>query len=91
MVKVYKQAFIERDGEEFELEVEADVSPFIPATGPSYYSGGEPAEGGEVEIERITHNGVDIQLTDEELGAVAVYIAENLVGDEFDDYPEGDY
>lgn len=41
---------IEIAGKEFTCDVRFSVSPIIPATGPSYSSGGEPASGGEVEI-----------------------------------------
>lgn len=37
-------------GTEIEVEIEFTVSPYIPEQGPSYASGGQPAEGGEVEI-----------------------------------------
>jgi hypothetical protein len=40
-------------GASVEVEVEFTVSPIIPARGPSYASGGQPAEGGEVEITAI--------------------------------------
>lgn len=91
-MKMSRTVCIERDGEELELEVECDVSPFIPARGPSWDSPGEPAEGGEIEVEKITRDGVPILLSDEELGAVAIYVSENLTGDEFDDdYPEPDW
>lgn len=35
---------------EVEVEFDYTVSPFIPEQGPSYASGGQPAEGGELEI-----------------------------------------
>jgi hypothetical protein len=35
---------------EIEVEVKFTSSPFVPEQGPSYSSGGQPAEGGEVEI-----------------------------------------
>lgn len=88
MVKVYKTAYITRGDEELEVEVEADVSPLIPARGPSWDSPGEPAEGGEVELESVTHNGVELELTAEESDKLLNYISENLTGDEFDDGPD---
>lgn len=33
-----------------EFEFEFTVSPYVPEQGPSYASGGQPAEGGEVEV-----------------------------------------
>lgn len=40
-------------GASLDVEVEYTRTPDIPATGPTYFSGGEPACGGEVEIVEI--------------------------------------
>lgn len=37
---------------EIEVQVEFTCSPYIPEQGPSFSSGGQPAEGGEVELGR---------------------------------------
>lgn len=59
-------AYVERDGQEIELAVVYDVSPYIPATGPTYSCGGQPAEGGEVELISVRYNGAEFTLTDAE-------------------------
>ena len=40
-------------GAALDIEIEYTRTPYIPATGPTYASGGEPACGGEVEITDI--------------------------------------
>lgn len=49
--------YIERGDDEIALSVIYDVSPFVPAT---YW---QPAEGGEVEIISVKHNGAEFTLT----------------------------
>jgi hypothetical protein len=49
---------------EIELDVTYSVTPFVPAT---YW---QPAEGGECEIESITHNGKPFALSDAEEDAL---------------------
>jgi hypothetical protein len=89
MVKIYKTVYLERDGEEFELEVEAEMSPFIPARGPSWDSPGEPAEGGEIEVLSVKYQGNEVAtLTEAEEAFILNYLYENLTGDEFDDDPD---
>lgn len=91
MVKIYKTVYLERDGEDFELEVEADLSPFIPATGPTYSCGGQPAEGGEIEVTSVKYKGEELGgLTAAEDAFILNYLYENLTGDEgdFDDGPD---
>ncbi len=89
MVKIYKTVYLERDGEEFELEVEADLSPYIPASGPSWNSPGEPAEGGEIEVTSVKYKGEELGgLTEAEDAFILNYLYENLTGDEFDDGPD---
>ncbi len=57
---------IERGEDEIELAVIYDVTPFIPATGPTYDCGGQPAEGGEIEIISVRSNGAKFTLTEAE-------------------------
>lgn len=61
---------IERDDEEIELRVIYDVSPLIPERGPTYDCGGQPAEGGEVELISVTRDGQPFTLTDAEEAAL---------------------
>lgn len=93
MVKICKTVYLERAGEDFELEVEADLSPYIPASGPSWNSPGEPAEGGEIEVTSVKYKGEELGgLTDAEDAFILNYLYENLTGDEgdFDDGPDYD-
>ena len=61
---------IERDEWEYELAVVYDVTPYRPATGPTYACGGQPAEGGEVELISVKHNGAEFTLTAAEAAAL---------------------
>ncbi len=61
---------IERGDEEIEIRVIYDVSPIIPAQGPTYDCGGQPEEGGEVEIISVTHDGKPFDLTEDEEDAL---------------------
>jgi hypothetical protein len=45
---------VEIGGSEVEVEFDYNLSPVIPEQGPSYASGGQPAEGGELEITGAT-------------------------------------
>lgn len=91
MVKICKTVYLEREGEEFELEVEADLSPYIPASGPSWNSPGEPAEGGEIEVTSVKYNGHELGgLTEAEDAFILNYLYENLTGDEDGDGPDYD-
>lgn len=40
--------------EDVEVEIDYTMSPHIQEQGPSYASGGQPAEGGEIEIQSAT-------------------------------------
>jgi hypothetical protein len=82
-MKLDKWTTIERDGEEIEINVEADASPMIPAT---YW---QPEEGGEIEITAVFRDGVAFELTDAEAGKIVDWLGENL-GDDFDDGPDPD-
>ncbi len=55
---------IERGDDELEIRVIYDVTPFIDAT---YW---QPAEGGEVEVISVTHDGKPIVLSDAEESAL---------------------
>ena len=80
---------IMRGDEELLLDVEFNCSPFIPATGPTYSCGGQPAEGGEIEVEKILLNGREIELSDKESDFVLNYLYENASLE--DDGPDPDY
>ena len=94
MAKGSKTVYLTRGDEDIELEVEFDMSPIIPARGPSWDSPGEPAEGGEIEVLSVQYNGVELSgLSDAEDAFILNYLYEN-VEDDFDDgsdYFEGDY
>lgn len=80
MPRTHETTF-ERD-DETEVTVEYTISPVIPAT---WY---EPAEGGEVEIVRVTDaDGVEIKWTDDEDEKWCSWIAENHdFSDDYEDY-----
>lgn len=66
-----------RDDDEIELEVDYCVSPYYPATGPSWSSPGEPAEGGEIEdIAIFGPDGAEFTPTADELRAIEQHIYE---------------
>lgn len=74
----------ERD-DETEVTVQYTITPIIPQT---YW---QPAEGGEVEIVKVTdENNVAIQTTDEEDEKWCLWISENHE-DDSDDYYEDRY
>lgn len=59
---------IERGDDEIELRVVYDVSPYVPAR--LYGDYPQPAEGGEVEVISVKHDGKEIVLTDDEEAAL---------------------
>lgn len=80
--------YIEREDEEFELAVEYSAAPFIPAT---YW---QPAEGGDVEIISVKHQGKTFSLTDDEdkelLEICQARVADDFA-DEADNYADWKY
>ena len=100
--KYHAKRFVEIviDGESVELEamIEFTITPYVPAKGPSYASGGQPAEGGHVED--VWCKGIKFpkQAADVKLdlpGWLADTIAEKCDGDslyreamEYEDYLE---
>lgn len=60
--------YIEVGETEIELAVVYDVTPFVPAR--LYGDYPHPAEGGEVELISVKHNGTDFPLTDEQEAAL---------------------
>lgn len=68
--------YIERGDDEIELTGVYDVTPFIPASGPTYACGGQPAEGGEIELISVRHNGAEFPLTEDEEAALIDKLAE---------------
>jgi hypothetical protein len=74
-----------------EYEIDGTVSPYIPATFD------DPAEGGEVEIERVTRlhpitgerkvlSSSEWPFSDEEIGALEITFAETQLQDSGDEY-----
>lgn len=59
---------IDRGNHEIEVHVIYDVTPFIPAV--LYGDYPQPAEGGEVEIISVKHDGLEIVLDDDEEAAL---------------------
>lgn len=85
-----KWTTIERDGEELEINVEFDATPFDPGNTYGLPENCYPAEGGEIEITAVFLNGVAIDppLTDKEADKIADWLSENL--DDDDDGPDPD-
>lgn len=80
------------DVDPIEVEVTYSVTPYSPATGPTYACGGQPEEGGEIEIEGATFEGVEIPLSKAEVEYLATKAGERSRDDLADaaaDY--GDY
>jgi hypothetical protein len=78
-------AYIERGDDELEITVDYDATPFVDAT---YW---QPAEGGEIEITAVTHDGMPITLTEAEESRVIDSCKEHFLehqGDEAADYAE---
>lgn len=72
-VKLCSLYTLEREPVSYELEIHYTYHPYQPARGPSYASGGEPAEDAFVEIDRVEcEQGMrPFELTDaEEEGAL---------------------
>lgn len=59
---------LDREHLSYELEIHYTYHPYVPARGPSYASGGEPAEDAFVEIDRVECDQVNgpFELTDAE-------------------------
>lgn len=72
---------IERDGEEIEVRVIYDISPIIPARGPTYSCGGQPAEGGEIELISVTCDGKPFATTEAEDDALVAECIERSARD----------
>ncbi len=70
--------YLERGDDEIELSVIYAGTPFVDAT---YW---QPAEGGEVELISVKHNGVEFDLTQAEEDALLQVCAERV----FDDFAE---
>ena len=70
---------IEVGDDEIELAVIYDVTPFVPAR--LYGDYPQPAEGGEVEIISVRHNGADYPLTDEQETALLTECEERAQDD----------
>ena len=63
-----------RGDDDIDIDVEYSLSKFYPATGPSWSSPGEPAEGGDVEDISITLDGKPFELTPVEAEQVEAHI-----------------
>ena len=71
---IIERSFVDSCGYEgeadIELEVTYSVTPYIPAQGPTYACGGQPAEGGDVELISVKLGGEEETLTDAEEDAL---------------------
>jgi hypothetical protein len=85
-----KWTTIERGDEELEINVEFDATPYIPAKTYGLPENCYPAEGGEIEITAVFHNGIalDPPLTEDEEDKIISWLAENMPDD--DDGPDPD-
>ena len=70
---------IEVGESEIELAVIYDVTPYVPAR--LYGDSPQPAEGGEVEIISVHHNGADYPLTNEQEAALQTECEERAQDD----------
>lgn len=52
------------DEDGIEIRIEGEISPFIPAQGPTYSCGGQPAEGGEIEDYKIFNAATGAEIED---------------------------
>lgn len=78
-----------RDDEGYtSIRVRYTFTPGYPETGPSYASGGDPAQGPEIEIEAATLlDGTPVVLTEDEAGRIMAEIAEKHdPSSEWDDF-----
>ena len=79
---------IERGDTLLDIDVEYTATPFVAAT---YW---QPAEGGDVELVAVTHNGAPFALTDAEEDAAYAFCERHYVehqGDDATDYAEYRY
>lgn len=83
---------IERGDDDLVINVEFDATPFVPAQTYGPAENCYPAEGGEIEITAVFHNGValDPPLTDAEEAKIIGYLEESLNDGDFDDGPDPD-
>lgn len=63
-----------RGDDEIDIDVDYSLSKFYPATGPSWSSPGEPAEGGDVEDMNVSLDGQPFELTTDEADQVEAHI-----------------
>lgn len=75
-IEMHIERGTDNDWRELTVEVRGTVSRYRPATRHS------PAEGGEVEIDSVTCNGVDFELTREELDRAEGMLAMQAADDE---------
>jgi len=67
---------------EIAVAIHYTIIPYIPEQGPSYACGGQPAEGGYAEIEKIVdEDGAEVTLTDKQIEYYEEWLYSN----------EGDY
>lgn len=77
---------ITRGEEDIDIDVDYSLSKFYPATGPSWSSPGEPAEGGDVEDMAAYFDGQPFELTADEADQVEAHIL--MTHEDDDDYLE---
>ena len=68
---------VERDDDDYDLDIEYMITPYYPATGPSFNSPGEPEEGGEIELCSVMHDGLDFITTPQEEMEIINWINNN--------------
>ncbi|HMO76752.1 MAG TPA: hypothetical protein PKD99_12410 [Sphingopyxis sp.] len=85
---IRKWAEVEWNGERVDAEVVFSVTPFIPAT---YW---QPAEGGEVEIQRVLiddgRDDIQSRLSGDVIEALAKSMGEAITDDDFNHGPDPD-
>ena len=76
---------IERGEILYNIEIEGSFRHSSPATGPTYSSGGEPAEPDEFEIEVVTYQENPFELTEAEEDKIYEWVFDNPP-EPYDDY-----
>jgi len=84
-------AELTRNHVEFEVEIEYNILPGCPETGPTYACGGTPEEPAEVDIISVTFCGVDFETTSEEDDRLVEIIWLHHEWPDEDDYREREY
>jgi hypothetical protein len=89
--KTHTTTLNRHDATETEVTIHYTATPGTPERGPTYACGGTPAEPAEVEIVRVTVDGVEIEPTDAEIEAWTTWVWENHEDDSPDPDDERDW